>query len=204
MKIKPNVFFLDNVDSFVFNLVDEFARRGCNVQVWRNTISVERALDILSIMPEPKLLVISPGPGSPGDAGCSVDLIRRLPEEIPMLGVCLGHQALIEACGGLVGSAGQIVHGKSSLLIHSGTGLFENIPSPMMIGRYHSLSARQIPASLRVTASLDGIVMAVEHESRPLWGVQFHPESILTPHGGRLLENVLRRVVAPVKEVQHA
>ncbi|MFH0883586.1 MAG: aminodeoxychorismate/anthranilate synthase component II [bacterium] len=204
MNGRLNVFFLDNVDSFVFNLVDEFSRRRCNVQIWRNTISVERALGLLATMPEPKLLVISPGPGSPGEAGCSVELIRRLPVEIPMLGVCLGHQALIEAYGGIVGPAGEIVHGKSSLLTHDGTGLFENIPSPMMIGRYHSLSALKMPASLRVIASLGGIVMAVEHESRPLWGVQFHPESILTPHGGRLLENVLRRVVTPVKEVQHA
>lgn len=202
MNRMPNVFFLDNLDSFVFNLVDEFARRGCDVQVWRNTISTEKALNLLDLMPSPKLLVISPGPGTPADAGCSVELIRRLPEEIPMLGVCLGHQALIEAYGGVVGPAGEIVHGKSSLLPHDGAGLFENIPSPMMIGRYHSLSGQVIPAELQVTASLGKIVMAIQHESRPLWGVQFHPESILTPHGGRLLDNVLDRVAA--KEVQHA
>jgi len=204
MNPKPNVFFLDNVDSFVFNLVDEFARRGCEVQVWRNTILVEHALEMLASLPEPRLLVVSPGPGAPGDAGCSVELIRRLPEDVSMFGVCLGHQALIEAFGGSVGPAGEVVHGKSSLLDHSGEGLFADIPSPMMIGRYHSLAGQRIPPELRVTASLGGIVMAVAHESRPLWGVQFHPESILTPQGGRLLDNVLKRVVAAGLEVQHA
>jgi len=206
---KPlNVLFIDNYDSFVFNLVDEFARRGCNVQVYRNSISTERALEILDSMSGPKLVVISPGPGTPHEAGCSVDLIRQLPDDVPMFGVCLGHQALVEAYGGKVGPAGEIVHGKSSLLPHKGDGLFENVPSPMMVGRYHSLAGVAIPDELMTTARINNLVLAIEHRDKPLWGVQFHPESILTPHGGRLIENVIKRASTPqgrmkTREVSH-
>ncbi|MBM3286974.1 MAG: aminodeoxychorismate/anthranilate synthase component II [Candidatus Eisenbacteria bacterium] len=187
----PNVLVIDNIDSFVFNLVDEFARRGCSVQVHRNTITTARALELLDCTPTPKLLVVSPGPGTPARAGCIVELLRRLPEGIAVLGVCLGHQALVEALGGSVGGAGEIIHGKSSLLPHDGTGLFAGIASPMMVGRYHSLAATRVPPDLAIVARLGEIVMAVQHRSRPIWGVQFHPESILTPMGGRLLDNVL-------------
>ncbi len=192
MSTQPmQVLFIDNVDSFVFNLVDEFARRGAAVQVWRNTLSAARALELLDALTGPRLLVISPGPGSPSQAGCIVELIRRLPADVPLFGVCLGHQALIEAYGGRVGPAGEVLHGKTSLLPHRGEGLFAGIPSPMMIGRYHSLAGLEIPQDLEVTARVGETVMALRHRSRPQWGVQFHPESILTPLGGRLIDNVL-------------
>lgn len=185
------VLFIDNFDSFVFNLVDEFARRNCNVEVWRNDISVEKAFEIVNGFGEPRLVMLSPGPGTPANAGCCIDLVQKAPPDLPILGVCLGHQAIVEAFGGSVSQAPAIVHGKASIIEHSGRGFFKGLPKKMSVGRYHSLMAAEIPEVLEVTARLGSVVMAVEHTQRKVAGVQFHPESILTPKGGLMIDNVL-------------
>jgi anthranilate synthase/aminodeoxychorismate synthase-like glutamine amidotransferase len=183
--------FVDNFDSFTWNLVDEFARRGCEVEVWRNTVSAATVLDRASTR-SPSLLVLSPGPGTPAEAGCCVELVREAAEaRIPLFGVCLGHQAMVEALGGMVGPAGEVVHGKTSRVRHEGGPLFEGVPSPFPVGRYHSLAATTLPDCLAPIAGTERVVMAVAHRSAPQFGVQFHPESILTPEGGRIIENVM-------------
>ena len=183
-----DIVFIDNFDSFTWNLVDELARRGAEVTVWRNTMGVDAVLER-----RPSLIVLSPGPGTPRDAGCCVELCRRAARErVPLFGVCLGHQAMVEAHGGEVGPAGTIVHGKATRVRHEGGPLFDGVPSPFAAGRYHSLAATRLPPALAPMAVSEGLVMAVAHRSAPQFGVQFHPESILTPDGGRILENVMR------------
>ena len=186
----PRVVFVDNFDSFTWNLVDEFARRGAPVEVWRNSVPVA---EILSRADSgPSLLVLSPGPGTPASAGCCIELVQRAAEaRIPLFGVCLGHQAMVEGFGGVVGQAGEVVHGKTSRVHHEGGVLFEGIPSPFPVGRYHSLAATVLPGCLVPVARTERVVMAVEHQDAPQLGVQFHPESILTPEGGRIIDNVL-------------
>jgi anthranilate synthase/aminodeoxychorismate synthase-like glutamine amidotransferase len=186
-----SALLVDNYDSFVFNLADELERRGARVSVWRSDIPVQRVLELAGDLPHPRLVVLSPGPGTPERAGCCVELVRRAPADLPLFGVCLGHQAIVSACGGRVVPAPSVVHGKSSRITHTGRGLFAGLPSPMAVGRYHSLVGAELPTELRATAALGELPMAVEHESRPVWGVQFHPESILTPAGGRLIENLI-------------
>jgi anthranilate synthase/aminodeoxychorismate synthase-like glutamine amidotransferase len=185
------VLFIDNFDSFVFNLVDEFKRRGAIVDVWRNDIPADKAIAMAMNMAAPRLMVLSPGPGTPESAGNNMEIIRTAPKELPLFGVCLGHQAMVAALGGEVGGAHEIVHGKSGVITHGGEGIFKGLPSPMTAARYHSLVGKVIPKELKVTARIDDMVMAVSHESRKVAGVQFHPESILTPFGGRLIQNVM-------------
>jgi anthranilate synthase/aminodeoxychorismate synthase-like glutamine amidotransferase len=185
------VVLVDNYDSFTWNLVDEFARRGAEVEVWRNSVPAPHVLE-RAAGPRPSLIVVSPGPGAPREAGCSIELIRLAEGRVPLFGVCLGHQALVEAFGGEVGPAGEVVHGKTSRVAHAGGPLFEGLPSPFPAGRYHSLAAARLPERLKPVAHAGAIVMAVEHRSAPMLGVQFHPESILTPDGGRIVENVMR------------
>jgi anthranilate synthase/aminodeoxychorismate synthase-like glutamine amidotransferase len=183
------VLVLDNYDSFTWNLVHLFEERGAEVHVHRNdSITVEEAAAL-----EPDHLVISPGPGRPGDAGLSLELIRALGPEVPTLGVCLGHQAIVEAFGGSVGQARSLLHGKASVIHHDGQGVFAGLPEEIEVGRYHSLAAVSIPDDLVVTARTDdGEVMGVRHRSYPVEGVQFHPESVLTPTGGTMADNFLR------------
>jgi anthranilate synthase/aminodeoxychorismate synthase-like glutamine amidotransferase len=182
------ILLVDNFDSFAWNLVEEFARRGARVTVWRNTAAAEELLER-----EPSLVVLSPGPGAPAQAGCCIRLAElSAARGIPLLGVCLGHQAIVEAHGGTVGPADAIVHGKASAIRHEGGPAFDGVPSPFTAGRYHSLAASRLPRCLVATAAADGIVMAVSHRDAPQIGLQFHPESILTPDGGRIVENVLR------------
>jgi anthranilate synthase component 2 len=188
---KCNVVMIDNFDSFTFNLVETFERFGCKTEVWRNDISVEIALSRLRNLGVPTMLVISPGPGTPSEAGNCIDLIRRAAGYVPIAGVCLGHQAIIEAFGGTVGKASQIVHGKSSQMQHCAASTFEGIPSPMTVGRYHSLVAHKLPRCLEQTGSVGEMTMAISHRSLPIQGFQFHPESILTPQGDRLLHNLI-------------
>lgn len=184
--------FIDNFDSFTWNLVDEFARRGAHVEVWRNSVAPEHAV-ARAVASARSLLVLSPGPGTPAAAGCCVPLVRLAAREgVPLLGVCLGHQAMVEAFGGVVGPAGQVVHGKTSRVTHTGGPLFEGVPSPFPVARYHSLAALQVPECLETVACADGLVMAVRHSAAPQFGVQFHPESILTPDGGQIIDNVIR------------
>jgi len=189
--VTTSVLLIDNFDSFTFNLKDELAKRGCPVAVWRNDLPAARALELALALPAPRLIVLSPGPGHPAEAGCCVELVRLARGQVPLLGICLGHQALVHALGGTVAGAGEIVHGKASPIEHDGSGLFRDLPSPLLVGRYHSLVATAVPAALRVTARYRELVMAVEGVDAKLAGVQFHPESLLTPWGGRLLANAL-------------
>ncbi|MDQ6674766.1 MAG: aminodeoxychorismate/anthranilate synthase component II [Chloroflexota bacterium] len=194
----PRVLLIDNYDSFTYNLYQYLSELGAEVTVRRNdAISVDeaRALD-------PDSVVISPGPGVPADAGVSIDLIRSLGSSTPILGVCLGHQAIAVAYGGLVGRAPELMHGKASDIHHTGSGVFEGLPSPFSAIRYHSLCAEpdSIPDSLEVTArTQSGVIMALGHREFPVHGVQFHPESILSQHGKALLSNFLRVRAQPAE-----
>jgi anthranilate synthase component 2 len=181
---------VDNYDSFTWNLVHLFEELGAEVDVYRNdAISVEEAEALA-----PDRLVVSPGPGRPADAGISVELIRRLGPRVPTLGVCLGHQAVVEAFGGRVGPASALLHGKASRIRHDGSGVFTGLPEEIEAGRYHSLAAVEVPDELVVTARTeDGEVMGVRHRMHPVEGVQFHPESVLTPRGPQLARNFLDR-----------
>jgi anthranilate synthase component II len=185
------VLLIDNYDSFTYNLYQYLAELGANVTVVRNdAVTVEQARE-----QEPDLVVISPGPGVPRDAGISVDLIRALGPTTPTLGVCLGHQAVAEAFGGVVTRAPELMHGKASDIMHDGSGVFEGLPSPFSAIRYHSLCAapEAVPDSLEVTARTEsGVIMGLRHRRYPVYGVQFHPESILTEHGKDLLHNFLK------------
>ncbi|MBI2139927.1 aminodeoxychorismate/anthranilate synthase component II [Candidatus Woesearchaeota archaeon] len=191
------VMFIDNFDSFTYNLVDEFAKRGCEVQVFRNNLEIE-LLDKNIERFKPSLIVISPGPGSPKEAGITKEVILRYHQKIPIFGVCLGHQAIIECFGGRVDKAPETIHGKPSKIHHDSTGIFTGIENPFQAGRYHSLVGYDIPFCLEVSArTLErDLVMAVKHKEFPCFGVQFHPESILTPAGGKLIQNIINMVSA--------
>jgi len=187
-----DVIFIDNFDSFVFNLVDEFARRRCSVEVWRSDIEADRVLELADRKTGPCLVVMSPGPGAPADAGCCMELVKRAPVQLPVFGVCLGFQVIVEAFGGKVGPAQSIVHGKTSEISHEENWLFEGLGPVLSVGRYHSLAAVRMPDSMQITARAGETVMAAQHETKMAAGVQFHPESILTSGGGRMIDNVIR------------
>jgi anthranilate synthase component II len=179
---------IDNYDSFTYNLVHLFEELGAEVIVRRNDAITPDEAAALS----PDRLVVSPGPGRPEDAGVSVEVIRRLGPNTPTLGVCLGHQAIVEAFGGQVGQARALLHGKASRIRHDGRGVFAGLPDELEAGRYHSLAAARVPAELEVTArTADGEVMGVRHRAYPIEGVQFHPESVLTPDGPAMARNFL-------------
>lgn len=179
---------LDNYDSFTYNLVQYLGELGSEVEVVRN----DKATVAELLARQAERLVISPGPCTPADAGISIEASRAFPEAgVPTLGVCLGHQSMVEAFGGRT-IRGEPIHGKDAEIEHDGAGLFTGLPNPMTGGRYHSLVADpELPDELEVTASFDGVVMGVRHRSLPAEGVQFHPESVLTPHGKDLLRNFL-------------
>ena len=182
------VLVLDNYDSFTYNLVQYLGELGAEPTVVRNDVlppDEARAH-------RPERLVISPGPGRPEDAGYSEAYVRSLGRDIPTLGVCLGFQAIVTAFGGAVGRAPEPRHGKTSEIDHDGAGVFDGLPSPLVATRYHSLAAAEVPAVLEVTArSEDGVVQGVRHRELPVEGVQFHPESVMTPEGKNLLRNFL-------------
>jgi anthranilate synthase/aminodeoxychorismate synthase-like glutamine amidotransferase len=182
------ILLIDNYDSFTYNLAHLFGELGAEVVVRRNDeISVEEAERLA-----PSHLVVSPGPGRPEEAGVSTGVIERLSGRVPTLGVCLGHQAIVAAFGGEVGAAQTLVHGKATIVRHDGQGLFAGMPEDFLAGRYHSLAATSIPACLVVSATApDGEVMAVRHRELPVDGVQFHPESVLTPLGKDIAKNFL-------------
>ena len=183
------VLLIDNLDSFTFNLVEAFERLGADVRVLRNSVAAE---DALALSREREaLVVISPGPGRPEEAGCMMELIARAKGKAPVLGVCLGHQGIVQQAGGAVTRAPEPVHGKASLLAHDGAGPFEGISEPIHIGRYHSLCTRDLPARFRVHAAIDGMAMAISDPDARQWGLQFHPESILTRGGDTMLSNIL-------------
>jgi anthranilate synthase/aminodeoxychorismate synthase-like glutamine amidotransferase len=191
MSARPRILLVDNYDSFTYNLVQAFLTLGAAVEVHRNdAISVEQALKL-----DHTHLVISPGPGTPRGAGVSMPMIEAFAERIPIFGVCLGHQSLVEVFGGKVVRAGRLMHGKVSPVEHDGKGVFRDMPQSFSAGRYHSLIAEpsSIPQSLEVTArTAEGEIMGVRHRSLPIEGVQFHPESVLTPEGPILMGNFLK------------
>ncbi len=182
------ILLIDNYDSFTFNLAHLFEELGAEVIVRRNdAIDPDEAEDM-----RPSHLVVSPGPGRPGDAGATPDIVRRLAPHTPTLGVCLGHQAIVEVFGGEVGRARELVHGKSAMVSHDGAGVFRGLPEEFEAGRYHSLAATRIPDELEICATTaDGEIMAVRHRSLSVHGVQFHPESVLTPLGADIARNFL-------------
>jgi anthranilate synthase component 2 len=185
------LLLIDNYDSFVFNLARYFERLGQETVVVRN--DAINAPTIRAMRPE--AIVLSPGPCTPIEAGCSLEIVRELREEIPILGVCLGHQTIAAALGGQVVRAAEPMHGRTSAVFHGGNGVFADVPSPLLACRYHSLVVEELtlPQCLQVTArTADGVVMALAHRRAPVVGVQFHPESILTEHGYPLLANFLR------------
>ncbi len=187
------ILVVDNYESFTFNLVQFLARLDPDVRVVRNDAAAAREL----LAWRPDRIVISPGPGRPEDAGVSCDLIRE-DETVPLLGVCLGHQALGHVFGGKVVRAPVLMHGKTSEIAHDGAGLFAGLSNPFTATRYHSLVVERasVPPALAITAEADGLVMGLKHRSRPLAGVQFHPESILTPEGEKLLANFVKEGVS--------
>ena len=182
------ILLIDNYDSFTYNLSHLFGALGAEVTVRRNDeIDVDEAAALA-----PSHLVVSPGPGRPADAGASKAIVERLAPTTPTLGVCLGHQAIVEVYGGEVGYARELLHGKASPVRHDGSGVFAGLPEPFDAGRYHSLAATRVPDVLEPIAFADdGEVMAVRHRSLPVVGVQFHPESVLTPDGPTLARNFL-------------
>ncbi len=186
---------IDNYDSFTYNLVQYLGELGAEVVVHRNDAITIEEIEVMA----PSAMVLSPGPCAPAQAGITVEAIRALSDHIPTLGVCLGHQAIGEAYGGRVVRAARAVHGKTSRIAHDGSGLFAGLPSPLEVGRYHSLVVERmsLPAGLEVVAtSVDDPteIHALRHETHPVWGVQFHPESVLTPNGKHLLKNFLNLV----------
>ncbi|GAA6173517.1 aminodeoxychorismate/anthranilate synthase component II [Colwellia sp. KU-HH00111] len=189
--IKPKLFMLDNLDSFTYNLVDEFQCLGFEPTIYRNTLSADfifnKMLEHTNHTGEKVILVLSPGPGDPQHAGCLMALIKLCVGKMPILGICLGHQALIEHYGGRVGRADEIVHGKASPINHCGRGAFEGIQNPLPVARYHSLVGITIPTAVDVIASYNSMPMAICRESDAVLAYQFHPESILTTYGATLL-----------------
>jgi anthranilate synthase/aminodeoxychorismate synthase-like glutamine amidotransferase len=188
---KIRILLIDNYDSFTYNLVQAFAAKGAAVLVFRNdaiSVAEAQALDATH-------LVISPGPGRPENAGISLEMIAAFAGKVPVLGVCLGHQSLVQSFGGEIVRAGRLMHGKTSMVTHDNSALFAGMSLPFEAGRYHSLCAEHdsLPRDLSITAQTDrGEIMAVRHKTLPLYGVQFHPESVLTPEGDKLMANFMR------------
>ena len=188
---KVRLLVIDNYDSFTYNLVQAFAALGAQVTVYRNdAITVDEALELA-----PTHVVISPGPGRPEDAGVSVDMVAAFAERVPILGVCLGHQSVVQHFGGDIVRAERLMHGKTSMATHDGRTIFDGLSQPFEVGRYHSLCAQKesLPDVLELTAETDrGEIMGVRHRTLAIEGVQFHPESVLTPEGDQLMANFLR------------
>jgi anthranilate synthase/aminodeoxychorismate synthase-like glutamine amidotransferase len=185
-----DILLLDNIDSFTWNLVDQLRANGHQVVIYRNQVPAHTILERLAQMENP-VLMLSPGPGAPSQAGCMPELLNTLRGRLPIIGICLGHQAIVEAYGGHVGQAGEILHGKASAITHDGEAMFADLPNPLPVARYHSLVGSQVPATLTVNATFNDMVMAVRHDADRVCGFQFHPESILTTLGARLLEQTL-------------
>jgi anthranilate synthase/aminodeoxychorismate synthase-like glutamine amidotransferase len=184
------VLFIDNFDSFTYNLVDDFCKRNCEAKVYRADTELEELKRVAEQF-DPDLLVISPGPGTPDAAGVSLSAVDWFKDKLPILGVCLGHQVIAQYFGGKVGHAPKPMHGKPSRVTHNQKDIFAGVENPLQAGRYHSLCVLELPDCLEQTAEFEGVVMGARHKELPIFGVQFHPESILTPAGGKIIENVL-------------
>lgn len=198
-KRAKKVLFIDNFDSFTYNLVDDFCKRGCEAKVYRADTELEE-LKAAAEEFKPELLIISPGPGTPDTAGVSLSSVDYFKNKLPILGVCLGHQVIAQYFGGEVGHAPVPMHGKPSKVTHNEKGIFAGVENPLQAGRYHSLCVKKLPDCMEKTAEFEGIVMGAEHKELPIYGVQFHPESILTPAGGQIIENILAIAAAKNKK----
>jgi len=184
---------IDNQEFFTFNLVDELKSQNCELTIYQNYVDIEVIQNLVD-SDEIDLILLSPGPGNPDSAGCCLEIVNRFKGRIVIAGICLGHQTIIQSLGGDIGQFSHAVHGKSSSITHNQAGLFQGLDSPMKVARYHSLSAKSVPKPLIMTADCDGVAMAVESEELGLYGLQFHPESILTVHGQHILSNLLKQV----------
>ncbi len=202
MGAQRKILFIDNFDSFTYNLVDDFCKRKCDAKVYRADTALD-SLKTIAAEYDPDLLVISPGPGTPQTAGVTLSAIGYFKDKLPIFGVCLGHQSIVEYFGGTVGHAPEPMHGKPSRLNHQSQSVFAGIENPLQAGRYHSLVATHVPDCLTITAEFEGIVMGVQHKHLPIHGVQFHPESILTPAGGKIIENILS-IAEQAKKMTHS
>jgi len=188
------VLLVDNHDSFTFNLVDALACAGADVRVFRNTAP---AGDLLDLAERGRgLIFLSPGPGGPKDAGCCLELVARARGRVPLVGICLGHQAIAHVAGAPVDRAPAPVHGKATCIEHDGLGPFRGVPNPTRVGRYHSLAVGALPSDVHVHARADGVVMAISRPAALQVGLQFHPESILTEHGAQMVDNLLADAAA--------
>ena len=184
------ILLIDNYDSFSYNLYQLIGSINPDIRVIRNDAMAVSAIRALA----PEAIILSPGPGHPEDAGICMDVVKELGSEIPLLGVCLGHQAICTAFGATVSYAKELMHGKQSLIEHDGTGIFQGIPSPIHVARYHSLAVDEntLPEEFQILArTADGEIMAMKHRNYPVVGIQFHPESIFTDHGKKMIENFL-------------
>ncbi|MBE1302361.1 MAG: anthranilate synthase component II [Alteromonadaceae bacterium] len=186
-----NIVLLDNYDSFTYNLVDELRALGQSLKVFRNSVDVSVICKELASSPN-SLLLLSPGPGNPAQAGCMLRLIEEVQGKYPVLGICLGHQAIVQHYGGNIVRAPEVVHGKSSPVTHCADKMFAELPNPFPVARYHSLMAESVPEPLQVIANYQHIPMAVYHEADQMLGLQFHPESILTSQGSVLLQQSIQ------------
>ena len=180
-----NILFLDNFDSFTYNLVDQFRVLGHNVKIYRNDCDLDQLVSTALNTPD---TVLALSPGTPAEAGILLPLIERLKNQVPIIGICLGHQALIQAFGGKVVHAGEVLHGKVSRITHDGEAMFKDLANPMPVARYHSLMGQDLPPEFIVNAEYNGIIMAIRHRELPICAFQFHPESILTVQGSQLLQ----------------
>ncbi|RKQ33207.1 anthranilate synthase component II [Oceanobacillus halophilus] len=181
------ILLIDNYDSFTYNLYQYFSEEGIDVKVVRNDVITIKAIELLN----PDAIVISPGPGLPEHAGICIEVIQHFYKKIPIFGICLGHQAIAEALGGTLRHAKEIKHGKTSLITHNGQGVFQYLPNPLEVMRYHSIVVEDVPEQLEVTANSikDDEIMAIKHKQYPVYGVQFHPESIGTVTGKQIIHN---------------
>ncbi|WP_432432896.1 glutamine amidotransferase-related protein [Buchnera aphidicola] len=185
-----NILLLDNIDSFTYNLVEQLRKKHNNVLIYRNTVAISIILNSIKTMINP-LLMLSPGPSTPANAGCMLNLIQEIKGKVPIIGICLGHQAIVEAYGGIIGYAGEIFHGKASLINHDGLEMFEDLPQPLPVARYHSLVCNKIPKNFIINSYFDNMIMSVRNNLDYVCGFQFHPESILTTSGALLLEKII-------------
>ncbi|AKC32067.1 glutamine amidotransferase of anthranilate synthase or aminodeoxychorismate synthase [Candidatus Pantoea carbekii] len=185
-----DVLLLDNIDSFTYNLSDQLGILGYNVLIYRNTVKTDFLINVLENMSNP-ILMLSPGPGTPREAGCMPTLLKKVCGNLPIIGICLGHQAIIEAYGGYVSQACEILHGKASPIVHDNEAMFTGLMNPLPAARYHSLIGKNIPSKLTINATYKSMVMGIRNDTERVCGFQFHPESILTVQGARLLEQTL-------------
>jgi len=185
-----DILLLDNLDSFTYNLVEQLRNKNNNVLIYRNNVNIKIILNSINKIKNP-ILMLSPGPSTPKNAGCMLNLINEVKGKIPIVGICLGHQAIVEAYGGIIGYAGEIFHGRASLINHDGLEMFEGLPQPLPVARYHSLICNKIPKNFIINSYFNDMIMSVRNNLDYVCEFQFHPESILTTSGALLLEKII-------------